>query len=355
VTGYPACGDCGAPVKFRHRELCHVCHRRAVRAAAKRGCRQCGRLRHLLPSGTCAGCARAAAPRKPPKTITCVRCGERRRNAGHGLCNRCTLADPDRPFRYAASAARRLGTAPAWWDELTAFTVGRYHPGGAMTILRETARILTVDPTATPQQILQRCTPVDQATALVLRALTAFFTGRGLALPDDAAQRRAAQRRQRYLDAIPAPLRPAVIAFDRAQLDERERDRRAGRRQLSDITLESRLRVLRDLAAHLTAARHITGWAEVTSNDLELFLPRRPATGTSRPMCCAASSAGPDATSLSSPIRPGGYRWAPNPRSPAPSSTLPDSVCCSAGGPATPFPRMSADRTARAAARRVER
>jgi len=34
--------------------------------------------------------------------------------------------------------------------------------------------------------------------------------------------------------------------------------RRAGRRPLSDITLETRLRFTRDLAAHLTYARQIT-------------------------------------------------------------------------------------------------
>ena len=115
---------------------------------------------------------------------------------------------------------------------------------------------------------------VDES--VTLRALTVFFTGCGLALPDDEAQQRAAARRQRYLDAIPAPLGPAVIVFDRAQLDERDRDRRAGRRQLSDITLETRLRILRDLAKHLMTARQVTGWAEVTSGDLEVYLARTP-------------------------------------------------------------------------------
>lgn len=224
----------------------------------------------------CATCVRAAAPPKPPKVIACGRCGEQARNAGHGLCNRCVLADPDRPFRYAASMATRMPAVPAWWEELAAYVAARYHPSGAVSILREIGRIVIAEPAAGPQQILSRCTPVDASTALALRALTAFFTGRGLALPDDASQRRATQRRRRYLDAIPAPLRPAVIAFDRAQLDERERDRRAGRRQLSDITLEARLRILRDLAMHLVITRPITGWAEVTTNDLEVFLARAP-------------------------------------------------------------------------------
>lgn len=42
---------------------------------------------------------------------------------------------------YAATASR-MTTVPAWWDELTAFTAPATTPG-AMTILRETARILT--------------------------------------------------------------------------------------------------------------------------------------------------------------------------------------------------------------------
>ena len=33
---------------------------------------------------------------------------QQRRNAGHGLCNRCKLADPDWPFRYGASLAARM-------------------------------------------------------------------------------------------------------------------------------------------------------------------------------------------------------------------------------------------------------
>ncbi|WP_413804490.1 hypothetical protein [Streptomyces sp. OE57] len=40
------------------------------------------------------------------------------------------------------------------------------------------------------------------------------FTQRGLALPTDRAERLAAGRRKRRIDAVPEPLRPAVIAFD---------------------------------------------------------------------------------------------------------------------------------------------
>lgn len=273
---YPACRDCSAPVKFRSRDRCHACHRRAVRAAEKRTCPSCGQLRHLTPGGVCAGCVKAATPPRPAKTVACRQCGQQRRNAGHGLCGRCVQADPDRPFRYAAAAAARMTAVPAWWDELTAFVAARHHPAGAVSILRETVRLLAAEPAATPQQLLGRYAPTGRASALTARTLTAFFTSHGLALPDDAEQRRAAASRRRYLEAIPESLRAAVTVFDLTQIQERDRNRRARRHQLGDRTLATRLRILRDLAQHLAVRRHLTGWAEVTTADLEDFLARKP-------------------------------------------------------------------------------
>ena len=190
-------------------------------------------------------------PGRPAKTIACARCGEQRRNARQGLCNRCRLADPDRPFRYSAAMAGRRHRVPAWWDDLTAFAVARHHPSGAIVILREAGRLLSADPDASPQQLLDRCAP---ATGTAGRALRAFFSSCGLTLPGDEKQRRAAARRRRHLDAVPDCLAAAVAAFNRSQLAEQERARRGGRRPLSDITLETRLRILRDLAVHLTSA-----------------------------------------------------------------------------------------------------
>jgi hypothetical protein len=269
------CLDCRAPVKLRARQRCHVCHRRTERAALKRPCTRCGQLRHLHDDGRCAGCSRAAASRKTPKTIPCGRCGEQRRNVGHGLCNRCALADPDRPFRYAASLARRIKPAPRWWDPLVEFTAARYHPSGTVTVLRETGRLLISDPTMTPHQLGRL--PTTLLSATTERVLTAFFTQHGLALAPEGPHRRAAARRQRYLNAIPDPLANAVAEFNRTQISEQDRRRRTGQRTLSDTTLETRLRILRDLAAHLLTRRNITGWAEVSTADLESFLSRAPA------------------------------------------------------------------------------
>jgi hypothetical protein len=272
MTSYRSCLDCTAPVKFHYRDRCHVCHRRRARAALRRSCPRCGVLRHLTPSGICAGCVRAPTPPKPPKTICCERCGQQRRNVGHGLCNRCNLADSDRPFRYAEALAIRLKTAPPWWPDLVAFVAARHHPSGAVAVLRETGRLLVAEPAAGPQQLLAGCTAGTTA-----RALETFFIGRGLALLGDERQRRAADRRRRYLDAVPESLASAVTEFTRVQLVEGQvASRRAGRRVLSDASIEMQLRVLRDLAVHLAASRPVTGWAEVTTADLDAFVAQRP-------------------------------------------------------------------------------
>jgi hypothetical protein len=276
VSRYRACADCGAPVKLRDRDRCHVCHRRAEHAARKRPCPRCGRLRHLRVDGVCAFCTRAAAPARPVKVITCRECGRQRPNAGHGLCNRCKLADPDWPFQYGASLAAKLPAVPPWWEALTGFAATRYHPGGAVAILRLAGRVLSADPAAGPRQIVASTSRPDGTVDGTGRALTAFFASQGLILPGDQARRRAAIRRQRYLDAIPAMLAGAVTAFNDSQLAGQDRARRAGRRLLSDITLQTRLRILRDLATHLTAGRPITSWSQVTTTDLEHFLATRP-------------------------------------------------------------------------------
>ena len=275
MSRYPPCTECGAPVKFRDRDRCHACHRKAARAALKRPCPGCGRVRHLRPAGICAVCDLPTRPARPAKIITCRECGQQGRDAGHGVCNRCKLADPDWPFRYGASLAARLPVIPPWWQALTEFAAARYHPGGAVTILRHAGRVICAGASAGPRQILAAATRADGTYDAAGRALAAFFTGQGLILPGDEASRRAAARRQRYLDAVPAGLAAAAAAFNDSQLAEQDRARRAGRRQLSDITLETRLRILRDLAGHL-AAGQVTSWAEVTTADLEGFLAIRP-------------------------------------------------------------------------------
>ena len=273
MSGYRTCLDCPAPVKFRDRDRCHVCHRRAGRAALMRPCTGCGQLRHLREDDRCAACWRADAPPTVPKTSRCRVCGQERRNVGLGLCNRCMLADPDRPLRYAASMATRMRPEPPWWGQLAEFATARYHPGGSVAVLRQTAWILIADPAVSVHQLRR-----DAGAAISVstdHALTAFFTSRAMALPQPDPRPHAA--RARLLNAIGAPLGAAVAQYNDAQLAEQDRRARAGRRTLSNLTLATRLRILRNLAAHLAGRREVTGWAEVTTADLELFLGGRPA------------------------------------------------------------------------------
>jgi hypothetical protein len=181
-----------------------------------------------------------------------------------------SMSDPDRPFRYAASMATRMAPAPPWWPALTEFTAARRYPGGTVAVLREVGRVLIADPGLTPRQVLARISA--DGTSVTERALAMFFTSQRMTLAGDDTILREHARNERYLRPIQASLSGAVAEFHRAQMDEQQRLRRGGRRTLSDITLTARLRVLRDLATHLTARRHSTGWAEVTTTDLEAFL-----------------------------------------------------------------------------------
>ena len=234
-----------------------------------------GALRHLHEDGRCAPCHRTAAPPKPPRTTTCQHCGQQRRNVGHGLCNRCLLADPERPARCAASLGARLPSIPPWWNLLAEFAIARYHPGGSVAVLRETGRAPTAHPDLSPHQLRRETgAPISATTE---RVLTALFTSQGLTLARSEAPGRAARKRQRYLEAIPDPLGRAVAQYNDVQISEQDRRGRTGRRILSDITLATRLRILRDLAGDVCATRPVTGWAEVTTDDLERFLARRPA------------------------------------------------------------------------------
>ena len=195
MSRYPPCAGCGAPVKFRDRDRCHACHRKAARAALKRSCPRCGRVRHLRPAGICAICDRPARPARPARIISCGNCGQQGRDAGHGWCNRCKLADPDWPFRYGAALAARLPVIPPWWQALTEFAAARHHPGGAVTILRHAGRVICAGTAAGPRQILAAATRADGTLDAAGRALDGFFTSQGLILPGDQATRRAAARR----------------------------------------------------------------------------------------------------------------------------------------------------------------
>ena len=104
------------------------------------------------------------------------------------------------------------------------------------------------------------------------RALEDFFVQQGLALPTDQAERLAAGRRQRRVEAVPEPLRPAVHLFAEHMLTSRRRARTAGTRPRTDHTIEQTLAAVRDLARFLVSERGKVDWSVVDRHDIEAFV-----------------------------------------------------------------------------------
>ena len=143
-------------------------------------------------------------------------------------------------------------------------------------------RLLAETDTATPQAILEQATRPGRSAGTLARALEDFFTDAGLAFPADHAARREAARRQRRIEEISEPLRPAAARYATALTTAQQRARRAGTRPRADRTLADDLAVLRDLALFLADGQGKTDWATVQAADLEAFLAVRPASRARR-------------------------------------------------------------------------
>jgi site-specific recombinase XerD len=277
------CADCGGPVRLRDRDRCTRCHHRRRREQAARACPRCGRPGYLREqTGWCGSCSRPGPPKDPPRI--CAACGELRRHCGSGLCDRCWQKDPQRPFVTASGLAARLDDPPAWLGDFAGCAAAGFAPSRAAGLISQLGRLLEDGGSQRPQALLDRSRLLGRgrSTGTLARTLETFFVTRGLALPTDQAGRLAAGRRQRRIDAVPGPLRPAVAAFAGACLAARERARRAGTRPRADSTIEDRLSAVRDLAAFLTAERSKRDWATADVHDIEAFLATRPANRKSR-------------------------------------------------------------------------
>ena len=191
------------------------------------------------------------------------------------MCSACWQSRPDRPFVAGAGLAARLA-GRRWLDGLIAHLLGTL-AGGAATLI-------TVTGLATAKRTGRRSPagtagtgplagPVDGAAGPRLQD---YFTEQGLALPTDQAERLAAGRRQRRINAVPAPLRPAVARFCEHMLAARERARRACTRPRTDHTIETALATMRDLALFLAAERGKQDWALADVHDIEAFLATLP-------------------------------------------------------------------------------
>lgn len=275
------CADCAAPVRRIQDTHCRACRRRHATDAAKRLCPRCGKMGLLREhTGWCGLCSRPPMPRKPLQP--CVQCGQRRKNAGFGMCNRCWQRQPHRPFVRAENLAAELEDPPPWLPRFAAFTAEHHCVGRACDIIGGLGRLLREDPTAHPQTLVERAQQPGRSMGTMARTLEEFFVDHGLALPTDHGQQLAAGRRHRRVQAVPEPLRSAVAAFERSLVNARARAARAGTRPRSDNTLETHLTTVRDFARFLIQEREITDWASVDVSTVEAFLATKPAFRKSR-------------------------------------------------------------------------
>lgn len=280
-----SCTRCGHPVRRKEDTLCRDCRRKARQAAAQRPCPRCGRPGYLREAtGWCGPCSRPRQLKDPPRK--CAQCGQVKRHEGLGLCSACWQKRPDRPFIAGAGLAARLARPPDWLDGFIAHLAGAYSPCRASQLITALGRLLEDDgQPGHPQALLDRARWQGRSMGPLARSLETFFTEHGLALPTDHAEQLAAGRRQRRVDAVPGPLRPAVDAFASSMLAARERARRAGTRPRSDHTIEAALATMRDLARFLAGERGKQDWALAGVHDIEAFLatlPRAPETAADR-------------------------------------------------------------------------
>jgi hypothetical protein len=185
------------------------------------------------------------------------------------MCNRCLMKDPVTTDIYAHGLARRLGSdRPGWFDDFAAHVSQRYSPSEARLRLSELAKLLACGHDR-PSALVAAATGPRGGLKPLGRALEEFFDERGLARAVGDTEARAAQRRDRVIAKVPEPLRPAVVAFSAAELQNRERARRAGAFARSDQTL---LVHLEAIAAFAQKSPAITDWASVSEADIETFL-----------------------------------------------------------------------------------
>ena len=176
------------------------CRRKARRRgpAALPAMRPPGYLR-VTPAG--AASAPGSATEGPAPGVR--QCGQVRRHEGLGLCSACWQRRPEaalrpgrsprRPARRPAGLAGRLRRAPGR-------RVSR-PPGPARD--HRLGRLLGDEHPDHPQALLERARRPGRSMGSLARALEDYFTAEGLALPTDQAERLAAGRRQRRIDAVP--------------------------------------------------------------------------------------------------------------------------------------------------------
>ncbi|MEV7994502.1 site-specific integrase [Streptomyces sp. NPDC086077] len=269
------CEECSHPVRSSQNRLCRDCRRKADQRAAQQTCPRCRRPGYLRETtGWCGHCSRPRQKKQPPRT--CRQCGQVRRHAGLGLCSACWQKHPGRPFIRGEHLRDRLSDPPSWLGDFVAHVAARHCTARACGFVTDLGRLLEDGHSTSPRALLERSRRPGRSMGSFARALEDFFTLHHLALPTDQAERLAAGRRQRRIEAVPEPLQQAVAAFDTSRMRAQDRARRAGTRPRSNHTLETALATLRDLALFLVDERDKNAWALVDVHDVEAFLSTLP-------------------------------------------------------------------------------
>jgi site-specific recombinase XerD len=273
-----ACIRCGQKIGRVGREICGLCLVKDRRAAARQPCPRCGKPGRIREgTGWCGHCSHPG--RTPSPDAACRACGLITHLEGDGLCLPCYTKSPHRITLRAGNLAAQLSDSPPWLPGFADYLVPRHNATAACQMITDTGRLLRDGGSVHPQSLLERAGSRGSPLA---RALEDFFTSHRLALPPDHAGPRAAARRQRRLDGIPAALRPAAITFADHELAGRQRAQRAGTQPPAHNTIESHLTSVRDFARFLTGSRGITNWATVSSGDIGAFLAAQPSTAAHR-------------------------------------------------------------------------
>ncbi|MEU9048657.1 MULTISPECIES: integrase [unclassified Kitasatospora] len=223
---------------------------------------------------------RTRDPDTAPPPPTCEACG-RPGQWIKGLCKTCYQRSAHTVAARAAGWARRLTDTPSWWDDYASHLAADRNPVYASGLIARTARLIQHATTHTPTRLLAHAHTHAPDLA---HALADFFTTHGHLPPppEDAVEnQRAHARRDRRLQAVPAPLRPVAQAFADHLLLQREHARQHGLHPKQLRTIEVRLATVRDVAAHLHA-HGIAAWESVGTTDLEAFLARNPARRAAR-------------------------------------------------------------------------
>jgi hypothetical protein len=269
------CTECGHLVRGKDATLCRDCRRKARQSAAQRPCPRCGRPGYLRQgTGRCGPCSRPRRAKDPPRV--CVGCGQVKRHEGLGLCSACWQRRPERPLVQGARLVARLADPPGWLEGFIAHLAARHSPSRACMLITALGRLLDCGHSGRPQALLEHARRPGRSMGSLARALEDYLTAQHLALPTDQAERLAAGRRQRRIDATPGPLRPAAAGFSEYLLAAQKRARRARTKPRTDTTIEAALATIRDFARFLAVHRGKQDWALADVHDAEAFLATLP-------------------------------------------------------------------------------